>query len=143
MSDAHGDPSSASVASDPTFVCATSVRASSAGERRATSGTGTSGGGGGGGARAGGGGGGEGGGSGVARAVLRGGGHGEATPGSHAAVGADAGAERLPPSLWQAGDPHVDPLAPEGDALGLEQRPLARALGQRAVRADDPVPRHR
>ena len=44
-----------------------------------------------------------------------------------------------------AGQPrhaHVDALAAERDALGLEQRALARALGQRAVGAHDPPPRH-
>jgi len=36
---------------------------------------------------------------------------------------------------------HVDAVAVEWDALGFEQRALPRALGQRAVRAHDTVPR--
>ena len=39
-------------------------------------------------------------------------------------------------------DAHVDAVAAERYAFGLEERALARALRQRAVRADDPVPRH-
>ena len=39
--------------------------------------------------------------------------------------------------------PHVDTCATEWDALGLEQRPLASALGERAVGPHDPVPRDR
>src|SRR3954471_24109664 len=35
---------------------------------------------------------------------------------------------------------HVDALAAERDAFVLEQRPLARAFGERAVRAHDPPP---
>lgn len=38
--------------------------------------------------------------------------------------------------------PHVDPVAEEGHALGLEQRALALSLGQRAIGADDAVPGH-
>jgi len=39
------------------------------------------------------------------------------------------------------GEPHVDPAAAERDALGIQQRSLTLALGQRAVGAHDPVPR--
>jgi hypothetical protein len=39
------------------------------------------------------------------------------------------------------GDSHVDALPAERDALGLEQRALAPALGQRSIGADDPMPR--
>ena len=39
-------------------------------------------------------------------------------------------------------DAHVHPLAAERHALGLQQRALPRALGQRAVGAHDPPPRH-
>ena len=46
-------------------------------------------------------------------------------------------------SAGTARHPHVDPGAAERHALGLEQRPLARALGERAVGAHDPVPRDR
>ena len=37
----------------------------------------------------------------------------------------------------KSGDPHVDPLAAERHPLALQQPPLALALGQRSVGADD------
>ena len=44
-------------------------------------------------------------------------------------------------SVRQPRRAHVDAVAAERDPLGLEQPPLALALGERAVRAHDPVPR--
>ena len=44
---------------------------------------------------------------------------------------------------WEPRHPHVDAVAAERYALGLEQRALAGALRERAVGAHDPVPRQR
>lgn len=43
--------------------------------------------------------------------------------------------------MGDAGDVHVDPLAPEGDALGLEMFALPLAHREAAVGADDAPPR--
>jgi hypothetical protein len=45
--------------------------------------------------------------------------------------------------IWHAGYPHVDPPTAEWHPFGHQPRPLPRAFRQRAVGADDPMPRHR